>query len=81
MRNWSRTSQEHIKGNKCGFEFKALTCKKVYIWGDVDTPMETQQFIQEKEIPNQLYKGIGHWHMVENPKQLYNDINTELNNK
>ncbi len=78
MRNWSLTSQEYIKGNQCGMEFKALTCKKVYIWGDVDTPKETQKFIQENEIPNQLYKGIGHWHMVENSKQFYEDIHDRI---
>ena len=78
MRNWSLTSQEHIKENKCGIEFKELTCRKVYIWGDLDTPKETQRFIQENGIPNQLYEGIGHWHMVENSKQLYNDINEKI---
>ena len=78
MRNWSLTSQEHIMGNKCGIEFKELSCQKVYIWGDKDTPMETQKFIEENEIPNQLYKGIGHWHMIENSKQLYKDINEKL---
>ncbi|MEO1258693.1 MAG: alpha/beta hydrolase [Bacteroidota bacterium] len=78
MKNWSLTSQEHILENKCGIEFKELTCKKVYIWGDIDTPKETQRFIEENEIPNQLYKGIGHWHMIENSKQLYNDINEKI---
>ena len=78
MRNWSLTSQEHIKENKCGIEFKELACKKVYIWGDIDTPKETQKFIQENGIPNELYKGIGHWHMVENSKQLYSDINEKI---
>ena len=74
MRNWSITSQEHIKKNKCGFEFKELACKKVYIWGDIDTPRETQKFIEENDVPNLLYKGVGHWHMVENSDQLYGDI-------
>lgn len=74
MRNWSLTSQEHIKANKCGTEFMALACKKVYIWGDVDTPKETQDYIRENEIPNQLYQGVGHWHMVENTGRLYRDI-------
>ena len=74
MRNWSLTSQEHIKGNKCGLEFKELTCNKMYIWGDVDTPVETQAFLKENGIPNTIYKGIGHWHMVENSEILYRDI-------
>jgi len=78
MRNWSLTSQEHIRENKCGLEFKELRCKKVYIWGDVDTPKETQKFINEYEIPNQLYKGIGHWHMIENSEQFYKDINAKI---
>ncbi|MDC6365721.1 MULTISPECIES: alpha/beta fold hydrolase [Flavobacteriaceae] len=78
MRNWSLTSQEHINGNKSGMEFKTLTCNKVYIWGDVDTPHETQKFLLENVIPNQLYKGVGHWHMVENSEQLYNGINKKI---
>lgn len=78
MKNWSLTSQEYIKGNKCGIEFKELSCKKVYIWGDMDTPKETQKFIYENEIPNHLYKGIGHWHMVENSEQLYKDISEKI---
>ena len=81
MRNWSLTSQEHVKGNKCGKEFKELTCNKVYIWGDTDTPKDTQDFIQEYKIPNHLYKGVGHWHMVENFAQLYGDINDTLMSK
>lgn len=75
MRNWSVTSQAFIKDNKCGFEFNDLTCKKIYVWGDIDTPKETQEFIKLHKIPNRLYHGIGHWHMVENSTILYNDIN------
>lgn len=74
MRNWSLTSQEYIEGNKCGIEFKKLTCNKVYIWGDIDTPIETQKFIEENGIQNSFYKGIGHWHMIENSDKLYFDI-------
>ncbi len=75
MRNWGFSSQEHIKNNKCGLEFKKLTCKKIYIWGDIDTPKETQKFIKEHDIPNRFYAGVGHWHMIENPESLYNEIN------
>ncbi len=79
MENWCLTSQEYVRDNRCGFEFKALTCNKVYIWGDVDTPVETQKFIKQKRIPNQLYQGIGHWHMVENSAQLFGDILSNIN--
>lgn len=74
MRNWSISSQEHITGNKCGHEFIDLTCNKLYIWGDCDTPDETQEFIKTHKIPNRLYKGVGHWHMVENANRLYRDF-------
>lgn len=80
MRNWSISSQEHIKNNQCGIEFKKLACHKLYIWGDLDTPDETQKFIVENNIPNKLYKGIGHWHMVENASVLYEDIYQTLQN-
>ncbi len=75
MRNWGFSSQEHIKGNKCGYEFKDLPGKKLYIWGDVDTPEETRDFIKTHEIPHQMYPGIGHWHMIENAGEFYSDIN------
>ena len=78
MRNWAFTSQEYIKENQCGFAFKNLPCNKVYIWGDVDTPIETQKFIHENQIPNQLFKGIGHWHMLENARNLYGYISEKL---
>lgn len=78
MRNWSLSSQEYVKGNRCGFEYKNLTCDKVYIWGDVDTPLATQDFIKAEGIPNKLYKGIGHWHMVENSIELYKDIHEKI---
>ena len=80
MRNWSISSQEHIKNNKCGLDFKNLSCNKIYLWGDLDTPKETQDFIKKSEIPNKLYRGIGHWHMIENPKILYEDINNMIKN-
>lgn len=78
MRNWGVTSQEYIKNNKCGFEFNNLNCNKIYIWGDLDTPKETQDFLKEQNIPNRLYRGIGHWHMVENSENLYHDIKSAI---
>ncbi|MEM6726386.1 MAG: alpha/beta hydrolase, partial [Bacteroidota bacterium] len=74
MRNWSFSSQKFIRDNQCGLEFAALHCHKLYIWGDVDTPLETQSFIKAHQIPNKLYSGIGHWHMIENNHELYGDI-------
>ncbi|HAA13891.1 MAG TPA: hypothetical protein DCE41_20250 [Cytophagales bacterium] len=35
---------------------------------------ETQNFLLEHEIPNRLYPGVGHWHMVENAPPLYGDF-------
>lgn len=79
MRNWSKSSQEYVKENRCGLEFAQLSCNKVYIWGDKDTPQETQNFITEQNIPDQLYKGVGHWHMVENAEELYRAILKKIN--
>lgn len=74
MRTWSLSSQEFIRRNRCGKEFQALPCRKVYVWGDVDTPKETQSFIRENDIPNMHYEGVGHWHMLENALQFYADL-------
>jgi len=78
MRNWAFTSQKYIKNNKCGEEFNNLNCKKLYIWGDLDTPKDTQKFIKKYQIPNRLYSGVGHWHMSENADNFYSDINEVL---
>ncbi len=74
MRNWSITSQEFNRNNNCGLEFNALECNKIYLWGDKDTPKETQEFINRQKVPNKLYPSIGHWHMIENTEALYADI-------
>lgn len=74
MRNWGFSSQEYVRDNRCGREFCELECNKLYIWGDLDTPAETQEFISNHQIPNKLYKGVGHWHMVENAITLYKDL-------
>lgn len=78
MRNWALSSQDFIKNNRCGFEYKNLNCHKLYIWGDLDTPKATQEFIKEQNIEHRLYKGVGHWHMVENSESFYDDINSLL---
>ena len=78
MKNWSFTSQVHIKDNLCGIEFKNLNCNKIYIWGDMDTPKETQDFILENNIPNRLFKNVGHWHMLENSEAFYNFIDKTI---
>ena len=67
MHNWATSSQPFVKNNLCGQEFKQLDCPKVYIWGDKDTPQETQQFIRQNHLSNEYFEGIGHWHMHENP--------------
>ncbi|MEO0895291.1 MAG: alpha/beta fold hydrolase [Bacteroidota bacterium] len=71
---WAESSQEHIKNNRCGHEFIQLKCPKTYLWGDLDTPLDTQTFIREHKLPHKRYPGIGHWHMVENPTRFYDDI-------
>lgn len=76
--NWSHTSQAHVTGTNSGLEFKNLSCKKLYIWGDLDTVQEAQDFIKAHNIPHQFYPGVGHWHMVENPEQLYGDMYERL---
>ncbi|MCI4671929.1 MAG: alpha/beta hydrolase [Bacteroidia bacterium] len=74
MRNWSLSSQSFTQDNKCGIEFRELTCKKIYLWGERDTPVESIQFLKDNQIANHQYDGIGHWHMVENARVFYRDI-------
>lgn len=67
MHDWATSSQHFVKDNLCGQEFQQLMCPKVYIWGDKDTPQETQQFIHQNQLPHEYFEGVGHWHMHENP--------------
>jgi len=81
MWNWAHSSQEYVNDNKCGHEFKSLRCRKLYLWGDVDTPKETQEFIRKHQIENIFYPGIGHWHMHENADMFYQDLNDLIQEK
>ncbi len=74
MRNWSVSSQEFVKDNRCGHEFVVLSCQKLYIWGTKDTPQSTQEFIKQHNLPNRMYDGVGHWHMHENAEVFYRDV-------
>jgi len=72
---WGKSTEKIISENKPGIEFLVLKCPKVYIWGDKDTPVETQKFIEEKKIPNIFLKGVGHWPMIEVSEKFYNLVN------
>lgn len=74
MRAWSFSSLPFVQKNACGYAFKALSCPKLYIWGDVDTPQMTQTFLKEQHIAHRQYPGIGHWHMLENADSFYPDL-------
>jgi len=80
MLDWASSSQPFVRGNLCGEEFKALSCPKVYIWGEQDTPAETQEFIKQHQIPQRHFAGVGHWHMHENAEDFYGYIQYVLAN-
>ncbi|OJJ22795.1 hypothetical protein BKI52_00135 [marine bacterium AO1-C] len=80
MVDWATSSQAFVKDNLCGKEFIQLDCAKVYIWGAQDTPMETQDFIKQYQIPNKHFTGVGHWHMHENAEMFYKYIQERLEN-
>ncbi|MEO1049584.1 MAG: alpha/beta hydrolase [Bacteroidota bacterium] len=71
---WGKSTEKYISGDKPGVEFMHLTCPKRYVWGDKDTPAETQEFIEKNRIPNIYFEGIGHWPMIEVPEKFYNAV-------
>jgi len=80
MLDWATSSQPFVQNNLCGEEFKALTCPKMYIWGEQDTPQATQDFIKQHQIPHKHFTGVGHWHMHENTEAFYDCIQEVLAN-
>ncbi len=79
MRSWSFSSLPWVQDDRCGYDFKALTCPKLYIWGDKDTPKPSQEFLAVQQIPNRVYPEVGHWHMLENTSVFYEDLYCILN--
>ncbi len=77
---WGKSTKDYIKDNLPGKEFMELECPKIYIWGDKDTPKETQEFIAENNIPNVFLKSIGHWPMIEIPEQFYDLVSKFIAN-
>lgn len=71
---WGKSTEKYISGNSAASEFINLQCEKRYIWGDKDTPQETQEFIKNSGIPNIHFEGVGHWPMIEIPDKFYNEL-------
>lgn len=80
LAGWGVSSQHLIKDNACGNAFVALSCPKVYAWGQQGTPQETQQFIAQANVPNHQFANAGHWHMVERPALFYDFVAKVLGN-
>ncbi len=74
MVQWGQSTEKYISHDKPGQAFMALTCPKLYIWGDKDTPEATQAFIHNNNVPNLHLKGIGHWPMIEAPEAFYGAV-------
>ena len=77
---WGKSTKDYIQDDLPGKEFMELVCPKIYIWGDKDTPKETQEFIANNAIPNVFLKNIGHWPMIEIHEQFYSLINDLASN-
>lgn len=72
---WGKSTEKYIAGNTAASAFMNLRCEKRYVWGDKDTPLETQEFIKNSDIPNIYLEGVGHWPMIEVPDKFYNELN------
>lgn len=72
---WGKSTEKYISGNRAAREFINLQCEKKYIWGDKDTPIETQEFIKNNNIPNIYLEDVGHWPMIEVPNKFYGLLN------
>ncbi len=71
---WGKSSDKFIHADRPGQAFLALDCAKTYIWGDVDTPPETQAFIHNNKVPNVFMQNCGHWPMLQDPELFYRTV-------
>ena len=71
---WGKSTKDYIKDDLAGREYMELECPTIYLWGDKDTPKETQEFILNNGIRNVFFKGVGHWPMIEIHEQFYHLI-------
>jgi pimeloyl-ACP methyl ester carboxylesterase len=74
----ARSGAEATGQTAAGLEFQALSCPKLYYWGDQSTPCATQEFIRLKKLPIRCFRGAGHWPMVEVPDIFYAAVLRDL---
>ena len=55
------------ENNNLGEAFRKLSQPSLYYWSKRSTPQETQAWIVQSKINNEVYSSAGHWPMVEQP--------------
>jgi pimeloyl-ACP methyl ester carboxylesterase len=54
---FGKSSCDYAENEDAGNRFLSLQRPTLYLWGDVDTPLSTQNFIKNNFINNYLFKG------------------------
>jgi pimeloyl-ACP methyl ester carboxylesterase len=74
LMNWGKSAVERSKDSISGQAYIDLNCKKNYFWGDALTSKQTQNFLKKNKLKNTLFKGCGHWPMIEQTETCYEAI-------
>ncbi len=74
MMGWGKSAVKESDTSKAGNDFAKLACRKLYYWGDRNTPNETQLYLNSASIPNKKFFNCGHWPMIDKPQQCSRDI-------
>jgi pimeloyl-ACP methyl ester carboxylesterase len=70
-----KASRILTKNEDAGKRYINLNIPKLYLWGEVDTPLITQQFIENNKILHHCFKNKTHWMMKEEADLFYNIVN------
>lgn len=72
LMGWGKSAVHHSAS--AGDEFSALSCAKLYYWGEKTTPEDKQQFIESACLPNLRFHDSGHWPMIDQPQRCSEDV-------
>lgn len=72
--SWGQSCYEATGEQTSGEVYAALPCPTLYLWGDGNTPAQTQKFIHDFRLANHLFPGAGHWPMIDQSETCYRVI-------
>jgi pimeloyl-ACP methyl ester carboxylesterase len=75
-----KASRLLTKNEDAGNRYIDLKIPKLYLWGDVDTPLVTQQFIDKNDLIHYCLKDKTHWMMKEEATLFFDKVEKFITN-